>query len=82
MRVAKKRVLLLSEGFGAGHTQAAYALSSSLRKLSPDVQTRVLELGSFLNPRMAPLIITAYKKTVVSQPRLVGLVYRHQYKNH
>lgn len=29
---------------------------------------------------MAPLIITAYKKTVVSQPRLVGLVYRHQYK--
>nr|WP_198286444.1 glycosyltransferase [Paenibacillus sp. Aloe-11] len=80
MRVAKKRVLLLSEGFGAGHTQAAYALSSSLRKLSPNVQTRVLELGSFLNPRMAPLIITAYKKTVVSQPRLVGLVYRHQYK--
>lgn len=47
MRVAKKRVLLLSEGFGAGHTQAAYALSSSLRKLSPNVQTRVLELGSF-----------------------------------
>ncbi|MGG1643377.1 glycosyltransferase [Paenibacillus sp. NRS-1782] len=80
MRVAKKRVLLLSEGFGAGHTQAAYALSSSLRKLSPNVQTRVLELGSFLNPRMAPLIITAYKKTVISQPRLIGMVYRHQYK--
>ncbi|MDP4095420.1 UDP-N-acetylglucosamine--LPS N-acetylglucosamine transferase [Paenibacillus sp. P96] len=78
--MAKKRVLLLSEGFGAGHTQAAYALSSSLRKLSPNVQTRVLELGSFLNPRMAPLIITAYKKTVTSQPRLVGMVYRHQYK--
>ncbi|MFB5760278.1 MGDG synthase family glycosyltransferase [Paenibacillus medicaginis] len=78
--MAKKRVLLLSEGFGAGHTQAAYALSSSLRKLSPNVQTKVLELGSFLNPRMAPLIITAYKKTVTSQPRLVGMVYRHQYK--
>ncbi|MFC9707465.1 glycosyltransferase [Paenibacillus sp. NPDC056933] len=76
----KKRVLLLSEGFGAGHTQAAYALSSSLRKLSPDVQTKVLELGSFLNPRMAPLIITAYKKTVINQPKLIGYVYRHQYK--
>lgn len=80
MRVAKKRVLLLSEGFGAGHTQAAYALSSSLRKLYPDVQTRVLELGSFLNPRMAPLILTAYRRTVISQPRLVGMVYRHQYE--
>ncbi|WP_145047998.1 MGDG synthase family glycosyltransferase [Paenibacillus xylanexedens] len=76
----KKRVLLLSEGFGAGHTQAAYALSSSLRKLSTDVQTKVLELGSFLNPRVAPLIITAYKKTVTNQPKLVGYVYKHQYK--
>lgn len=76
----KKRVLLLSEGFGAGHTQAAYALSSSLRKLSPNVQTKVLELGSFLNPRVAPLIITAYKKTVINQPKLIGYVYRHQYK--
>lgn len=76
----KKRVLLLSEGFGAGHTQAAYALSSSLRKLSPNIQTKVLELGSFLNPRVAPLIITAYKKTIVSQPRLVGMMYKHQYK--
>jgi len=79
-KVIKKRVLLLSEGFGAGHTQAAYALASSLRKLSPDIQTKVLELGSFLNPRVAPLIITAYKKTITSQPRLVGLMYRHQYK--
>ncbi|AWB43915.1 UDP-N-acetylglucosamine--LPS N-acetylglucosamine transferase [Paenibacillus sp. CAA11] len=76
----KQRVLLLSEGFGAGHTQAAYALSSSLRKTSPNVQTKVLELGSFLNPRVAPLIITAYKKTVSSQPRLVRMMYRSNYK--
>ncbi|SET93242.1 glycosyltransferase [Paenibacillus sp. NFR01] len=74
----KKRVLLLSEGFGAGHTQAAYALSSSLRKLSPQVLPRVLELGNFLNPKMAPLIVSAYRKTVTSQPRLMGYVYRHQ----
>ncbi|ULO06367.1 UDP-N-acetylglucosamine--LPS N-acetylglucosamine transferase [Paenibacillus sp. 19GGS1-52] len=74
----KKRVLLLSEGFGAGHTQAAYALSSSLRKLSPNVQTKVLELGNFLNPKMAPLIVSAYRKTITTQPRLMGYVYRHQ----
>lgn len=76
----KQRILLLSEGFGAGHTQAAYALSSSLRKVAPQVQTKVLELGSFLNPRVAPLIITAYKKTVSSQPRLVRMMYRSNYK--
>lgn len=78
--VQKPRILLLSEGFGAGHTQAAYALSSSLRKIAPNVQTKVLELGSFLNPRMAPFIITAYKKTVSSQPRLWGMMYRSNYK--
>ncbi|MBD7966840.1 UDP-N-acetylglucosamine--LPS N-acetylglucosamine transferase [Paenibacillus sp. Sa2BVA9] len=80
LRVTKKRVLLLSEGFGAGHTQAAYALSSSLRRLSSDVQTKVLELGSFLNPHVAPLIINAYKRTITKQPKLVALMYRKQYK--
>ncbi len=80
MNVTKYRVLLLSEGFGSGHTQAAYALSSSLRKISPNIQTRVLELGSFLNPKVAPLIITAYKKTVISQPKLIQMMYKSQYK--
>lgn len=76
----KKRVLLLSEGFGAGHTQAAYALSESLRILSSDIETHVLELGTFLHPTLAPWIFTAYRKTVMTQPKLYGLVYRSQYK--
>ena len=37
-----------------------------------------MELGSFLNPKMAPLIISAYRKTLTSQPRLIGYMYRHQ----
>ncbi|WP_199615469.1 MGDG synthase family glycosyltransferase [Paenibacillus alkalitolerans] len=76
----KKRILILSEGFGAGHTQAAHALAVSLRRLSPTVQTRVMELGTFLHPTIFPLIFNAYKKTVTSQPRLYGMVYRSQYK--
>lgn len=76
---SKKRVLLLSERFGAGHTQAAHALAVSLRKLSPHIQTRVMELGSFLNPKTAPLIIEAYRKTVSKQPRLLGFMYKSQY---
>ncbi|TBL69311.1 MGDG synthase family glycosyltransferase [Paenibacillus thalictri] len=76
----KKRVLILSEGFGAGHTQAAEALSESLKRHAPHVQTRVLELGSFLHPTVAPWIFTAYRKTVMSGPRLYGFMYRYQYK--
>ncbi|AEI39319.1 UDP-N-acetylglucosamine--LPS N-acetylglucosamine transferase [Paenibacillus mucilaginosus] len=74
----KKRILILSEGFGAGHTQAAYALSDSLRLLAPHIQSRVLELGTFLHPTLAPLVIGAYRRTVTTQPKLYGLVYRSQ----
>ncbi|WP_373231733.1 glycosyltransferase [Cohnella sp.] len=75
----KKRVLLLSEGFGTGHTQAAYALAVGLRQLSPRIQTRVIELGTFLNPVIGPLILSAYRKTVSKQPKLVGKMYRSGY---
>ncbi len=75
----KKRILILSEGFGAGHTQAAHALAVSLKRMSPQVQTRVLELGSFLHPTLFSMLFSAYKKTVTSQPKLYGLMYRSQY---
>ncbi|MCJ8014395.1 UDP-N-acetylglucosamine--LPS N-acetylglucosamine transferase [Paenibacillus sp. KQZ6P-2] len=75
----KKRVLLLSEGFGTGHTQAAYALATGMKRLDPHLQCRVIELGKFLNPTMGPLILSAYRKTVSSSPKLVGMLYRKQY---
>ncbi|UQZ35071.1 UDP-N-acetylglucosamine--LPS N-acetylglucosamine transferase [Paenibacillus sp. PK3_47] len=75
----KKRVLLFSEGFGTGHTGAAYALAEGIKLLHPDVQCRVIELGKFLNPTVAPWILSAYRKTVSSQPKLVGMMYKTQY---
>ena len=78
--MSKKRVLLLSEGFGSGHTQAAHALSEGLKFINPDISTKVLELGSFLNPIMAPIIINAYRKTVSKQPKVVGMMYRSNYR--
>lgn len=75
----KKRVLLFSEGFGTGHTGAAYALTAGIRRLNPDIQCRVIELGKFLNPTVAPWILSAYRKTVSNHPRLVGTLYKTQY---
>ncbi|MEC0230245.1 MGDG synthase family glycosyltransferase [Paenibacillus alba] len=76
----KKRVLILSEGFGAGHTQAAYALAVSLEKRCSTIETLVLELGSFLHPTIAPWVFQAYKKTLTTSPKLYGKLYRSQYK--
>lgn len=75
----KKRVLLFSEGFGTGHTGAAYALAEGIKLLNPDIQCRVIELGKFLNPTVAPWILSAYRKTVSRQPKLVGMMYKSQY---
>ncbi|WP_010272773.1 MGDG synthase family glycosyltransferase [Paenibacillus senegalensis] len=76
----KKRILLLSEGFGHGHTQAAHALSIGLRRLSSNITTKVIELGAFQHPLIAPWIFSAYRKTVTAQPKLYGFLYRYQYK--
>ncbi|WNR43720.1 MGDG synthase family glycosyltransferase [Paenibacillus roseipurpureus] len=76
----KKRVLILSEGFGAGHTQAAYALASSLELRCSAIETLVVELGAFLHPTLAPWIFSAYKKTISTQPKLYGRLYRSQYQ--
>ena len=72
--------MILSEGFGTGHTQAAHALAVSLKRMSSNVQTRVIELGSFLHPTMFPMIFNVYRKAIMSQPKLYGKVYHAQYK--
>ncbi len=72
----KTRVLILSEGFGSGHTQAGYALAAGLKKMDRNIRTKVMELGSFLNPTAAPLILSAYRTAVNTSPALVGMMYR------
>lgn len=74
----KKRVLLLSEGFGSGHTHAAHAIAAGLRKLSDQVVTRVLELGAFQHPVISSWVFSAYRRTVTMHPELYGKLYHSQ----
>lgn len=75
-----KKVLILSEGFGDGHTKAGHALAAGLKRIDPHIRTKVLELGTLLNPTLAPWIQSAYRLTVTTSPALVGLFYRIQYE--
>ncbi|WP_301627806.1 MGDG synthase family glycosyltransferase [Paenibacillus apis] len=76
----KQTVLILSEGFGCGHTQAAHALAAGLEITDSRIQARVLELGSFLNPRIAPMIHAAYRTAISTNPGMIGKLYRNQYE--
>lgn len=75
-----KKVLILSEGFGDGHTKAGHALAAGLKRIDPQIRAKVLELGTLLNPTLAPWIQSAYRLTVTTSPALVGLFYRKQYE--
>ncbi|MDP5272599.1 MGDG synthase family glycosyltransferase [Chengkuizengella axinellae] len=75
-----KNVLILSEGFGAGHTQTANAIAKGLKQSNSNIQTHVLELGSSLHPFLAPVILKLYKQTVFSHPKLYGKLYQTQNK--
>lgn len=76
----KQTVLILSEGFGCGHTQAAHALAAGLEITDSRIQARVLELGSFLNPRIAPMFHAAYRTAISTNPGMIGKLYRNQYE--
>lgn len=76
-----KRVLLLSEGFGTGHTQAARALAASLDAYSDQIETNVLELGAHQHPVIGPIILNTYRLTLMSQPKLIGKLYHAKYDN-
>lgn len=76
-----KKVLLLSEGFGTGHTQAARALSASLNAYSDHIDTNVIELGAYQHPIIGPVILNAYRLTLMSQPKLIGKLYHSKYDN-
>lgn len=78
--MSKKRVLILSEGFGSGHTQAGHALAAGIKKVCPGTNTKVMELGTFLNPIVAPWILSAYRVTLNTSPALVGMFYRKKYE--
>jgi processive 1,2-diacylglycerol beta-glucosyltransferase len=75
-----KKVLLLSEGFGSGHTRTAQALAAALEKHSPDICTNVIELGAYLRPTLSRIVLNTYRKILRSHPKLYVILYRHQYK--
>jgi processive 1,2-diacylglycerol beta-glucosyltransferase len=71
-----KRILILSEAFGAGHTKTAEAIKEGVHLLKPEWQVQVLELGTWLRPKMSQFISRFYLNTLRYSPKLWGLMYR------
>lgn len=70
-----KKVLILSEAVGAGHTKAAEGLSQGITHLAPSVQIEMLEVGNVLRPFITKMIVHIYLKMIVLFPFLWGKLY-------
>src|SRR5438034_9605064 len=73
----KKRVLILTAGFGEGHNSAARGVRDGLARIAPD-QTDV-ELRDLFAEAYGPvneLVRRSYLALVNSAPRAWGVVYR------
>src|SRR5436305_6091039 len=73
----KKRVLILTAGFGEGHNSAARGVRDGLARIAPDQTT--VELRDLFAEAYGPineLVRRSYLALVNSAPRAWGLVYR------
>ncbi|MGM0876665.1 MAG: MGDG synthase family glycosyltransferase [Bacillota bacterium] len=75
----KKRVLILSEAFGDGHTKAAEALMQGISHLAPSVYSQIFEVGQVLHPFTTNLIVNSYLKMIVHSPSLWRRIYLYKY---
>jgi processive 1,2-diacylglycerol beta-glucosyltransferase len=74
-----KKVLILSEAMGTGHTKAAEALIQGISLLAPSIHTQVLEVGKTLNPVTTKLLIHTYLKMIIRSPSLWKKMYHYKH---
>lgn len=73
-----KKVLILSEAVGNGHTRAAEALQQGIAHLNPSVETQIIEVGQTLNPFSSKLFINFYINLIILFPNVWRKIYRHK----
>lgn len=79
--MAEKKVLILSEAFGAGHTKTAQAIKEGILLYRPQWNIEVIELGVWMRPRLTKWITELYIKMLRYSPKLWGVIYRKA-RNH
>lgn len=73
-----KKVLILSEAMGAGHTKAAEGLMQGITHLAPSIQIQILEVGNVLRPFTIKMLVHFYLKMIIRFPFLWGKIYGYK----
>jgi processive 1,2-diacylglycerol beta-glucosyltransferase len=73
-----KKILILSEAIGNGHTKAAEGLMQGILHLDPSIHTQIVEVGHTLHPFTSKLLVNSYLKMVTLSPSLWRNLYRYK----
>ncbi|KAB2332137.1 galactosyldiacylglycerol synthase [Cytobacillus depressus] len=73
-----KKVLILSEAIGDGHTKAAEGLMQGISHLAPSIQTQILEVGQTLHPLTSKLLVNSYLKMISLSPSIWRKLYQYK----
>lgn len=73
-----KKILILSEAIGSGHTKAAEALMQGISHLAPSINTKIVEVGQTLHPLTTKLLLNSYLKIVIRSPSLWRKMYEYK----
>ncbi|WP_141395211.1 MULTISPECIES: MGDG synthase family glycosyltransferase [Bacillus] len=71
----EKRVLILSEAYGAGHTTAAHSLKEGILNIDPTIDVRVVEVGKNYLPFTSIIVNKMYLTLINDYPNLWRFLY-------
>lgn len=72
-----KKILILSEPIGHGHTTAAEALVQGISYLFPSVELKILEAGHLLHPIATKIMVHIYLKLILLFPSIWRKIYHY-----
>ena len=71
----EKRVLILSEAFGSGHTTVAHSLKEGILNIDPSIEIKVIEVGKNCLPYTSTIVNNLYLTLINSYPSFWRFLY-------
>ncbi|MDV2582947.1 MGDG synthase family glycosyltransferase [Alkalibacillus haloalkaliphilus] len=74
----QKKILILSEPFGLGHTKVAEGIAQRISMYDSSIDIKIIELGSVLKPFVTSVFVHSYQKLSTQLPSLWRRLYHFQ----
>lgn len=70
-----RKLLILTAGFGSGHTAAAKAIQEQLAISHPEIKTEIVDIYKLLNPLKYKAVYRGYELLVKGMPKIYNCFY-------